>query len=152
MGQNLLKPGNPQAYKFIPASVFNNGDLLMWDPTNGQQRLTAETDYASFLGVAAGQNPVSSGIDGAAVVEGLTQRSTVQRVGIFSFLTTPAESYTHAVALKWAGDQQIALDSSAGHIIGYANIPGGETITGAAGVRIQVEIWSRLGSPTILSA
>lgn len=155
MGQ-ILKPGNPQSYFFDPNSVIANGDMVMWNTSsNAVQRLTAATDYASFIGVAEFQTPPSSPLDTSQVVlggAGVTDMGLVRRAGIFPMLTTPSETYKHGDAVKWAANGQIALDSGANQIIGYINMPGGGTLVGAASVSVEIELYSRFGSPVLLSA
>lgn len=155
MGQ-FLKAGNPQSYRFDPAVTFANGCFvksaaapLVIAP------MAAAADFATFMGVAEFQNPQSSPIDNtvAGNVSGQRYMGLVRREGIFPFLTTASEVYTHGLAIKMgATNLTIALDGGANQIIGYVNLPDGSTVTGATGVTVPIEIKSNFGSPTILSA
>ena len=157
MGQ-LKKPGNPQAYGYVAADTILNGAFACWDPTataytqtgaNGAARplhAGIGSSGAFFLGVFQATQPIASGIDNAAPLAPPT-RLTVQREGIFPFLTTPSETYVHGTVVYApnAGDANgqdffITTVSSGNTKIGYINLPGGESVTGAAGLTIDVEL------------
>lgn len=155
MGQ-ILKAGNPQAYKFDPTDTIANGALVRWNIATKQvTNLAASANFAAFIGVAEFQQPLSSPIDNtvAGNVSGLLNMGLVRREGVFPFKTTVGESYVHGDALKrGANDLTVALDGGAAEVIGFVNLPDGSIILGAVGVTVPIEIKSNFGSPTILSA
>lgn len=133
------KPGDPQVYAVDPADTIEMGDLVRWNTVTAKAtRLAAAANAAAFLGVAEGQIPVASNIDNAV---GLENKMRVRQSGIFLFKTTAAESYAHGDAVTIGADNQTILKTAtAGEIIGYINRPDGTTLTGAAGVRVEVQI------------
>jgi hypothetical protein len=133
------KPGDPQVYVTDPAGTIEMGDLVKWNTgTSMVDRLGAAADAAAFLGVAEGQIPVASNIDNAT---GLENKIRVRQSGIFLFKTTAAESYVHGDAVTIGADNQTILKTATpAEVIGYINLPDGNTVVGAAGLRIEVQI------------
>lgn len=167
MGQ-LSKPGNPQAYGYVAADTILNGAFACWDPTVAAYGQTLVGGAARplhvgignagayLLGVFQDQQPIASGIDNAAPLAPAT-RLTVQREGVFPFNTTPSETYVHGTKVYAANagdDFTITTVSGGGTLVGFINLPGGETVTGAAGLQIMVELAQNttLQSNAILSA
>ena len=81
----------------------------------------------------------------------------VQREGIFAFKTTNAETYVHGTKVYAAlgGDNLTVTTSSSGSavLVGFVDLPQGDTVTGAAGQLIEIELSGNttLGSNSILS-
>ena len=154
MGQ-FIKAGNPQAYGVVKTDTITNGALAVFDPTatataagqtvaGGAARpISAIGSSGAFLlGVFQGQYPSSSNIDNSnpQAPLGLV---LVQRAGIFPFLTTPSETYVHGTAVyavTGGGGLTITTSGGGNTLVGYVNQPDGSTVTGAAGVSVQVEI------------
>jgi hypothetical protein len=142
MGQ-FIRPSAPATYAVDPAGPVTNGDLLMF-AAGKALRMSADTDYASFIGVAEGQIPLASNVDNA---QGLEKNILVREDDVFGFNTTNSESYTHGVALKMGTDAQtVMLDGGASRVIGYVFLPDGTTVTGAAGVKVPVRL--KINYPT----
>lgn len=167
MGQ-FKKPGNPQAYAFKTGDTILNGQAAVWDPTATAAGQTVAggavrplpagigSSGAFFLGIFEGQNPPSSPIDNNNPQPPVT-KILVRRAGVFPMKTTASETYVHgtAVYMTSGGDGQTITTVSGGNtLVGYINQPDGSTITGAAGVLIDVEINpnTTLGTTSLLSA
>ena len=152
MGQ-YSKPGNPQAYAFKTGDTIVNGAFAVWDPTatavgqtvaHGAVRpLSAGigSSGAFLLGVFNDSNPTTSNLDNGNP-QYPYQKVLVDRAGIFPFKSTNSETYVHGTAVyaAAAGDNlTITTSSSSNTLVGYVNLPDGSSVTGAAGVNVNVE-------------
>lgn len=167
MGQ-FSKAGNPQGYAYKTGDTITNGQLAVWDPTvTGSQASGAYgaarplpsgigSSGAWFLGVFQDTQPISSNLDNNNPLSP-QPKVLVQREGIFPFKTTNSETYVHGTAVyATAGGDGLTITTVSGGntLVGFANLPDGSQVTGAAGVLLQVELTGNitLGSNAILSA
>jgi hypothetical protein len=134
----------------VPNQAINQGDMVMWDVAlnagNGGLRVVAtQADMATYMGVASQASPMASLGDTYSSIE-------ILRGDIVRMHTTAAEVYKQ-FAKVWFNEtvdaQTIVLSTNAGArtiAAGYIIIPqqatmtGVTSITGAAGVDIQVWI------------
>ena len=143
MSQNyrfLRHAPDTEVFTVNPAvDTIEMGDLLQWDTsTNTAKRLALVANAAAFIGVAEGAVPPTSNIDNSTL---LVTTLTVRKKGTFSFKTSVGDTYANGDSVTIGADNQTVLkDATAGHIIGYVDLPLGTTVTGAAGVEVPVRI------------
>jgi hypothetical protein len=148
----------PQSPVVISSVTINEGDLVFWDGTNFTlQPLTLATQVAvggannsqGFMGAAAGSNnPAVYGGDPTLPC------IPVLAKGCVYLLTTNGETYNHYDAVTVGADSQTIIKAGAtsGNRVGFVIIdppatsrpsqatPTPETVAGAAGVRVRVQL------------
>lgn len=126
-------------------SHINQGDLVYYD-TSAHIAKPADTDAhcATLLGIALKSSIVNSNLDSSA----LSLPAIDVGFGVVASLkTTAAETYHHGDLLYIGADAQTVTNSNASgastHPVGCVQLPAGvATVTGAAGVSIDVLVYS----------
>jgi len=132
-----VKPADPAEYKCLVAGPIDTGDIVKWDTTGLKAERQATGGATTCIGVSMDTIPLPSRIDSSDVVD----RIRVVSEGVFSFKTTATESYKHGLWVEVGADSQtIKLTSTDANKIGKVWLPDGSTVTGAAGVEVQVKI------------
>ena len=126
--------------------VVEMGDLVQWDTaTKTAKRLASTANAAAFIGVAEGAIPPTSNIDNSTL---LVTQLTVRKSGTFSYKTSVGDTLVNGDAVTIGADNQTVLKTAtAGEVIGYADIPDGSSVVGAAGVLVDVRIRPNFPSP-----
>lgn len=121
---------------------FQQGDLLVWDGSaHIAKPATDDTSCLHQIGVALKASQENSNIDNVASV-GLPN-TTVGYGAISPRYTTAAETYNEGDAVYIGADAQTVTTSAGSNKIGVVKLLGGPAITGAAGVKVPVLIYSR---------
>lgn len=116
---------------------INGGDMVYW--VSGSAAIKAvgsDANAATFAGIAKD----TSFLNITGTKKYLSQLEVLSG-GVFSLKTTAAETYNHGTALYAGADAQTVTTVAGTNIIGYVWFrPGQTTVTGAAGVNIDVLI------------
>ena len=132
-----LREDDPDTYKVDNTGTISVGDWVKWD-TSALEALRQATGAAlNCIGVSESRIPISSGMD----PDLLKDTIRVKRNGVFTFKTTAAEVYKHGETVGVGADSQTVTKTvTANNITGKVWLPGGETVTGAAGVEVAIDI------------
>lgn len=118
------------------------GDLVYWDSSaHLVKKLDTDAHAATLLGVALKPSAVSSTIDSSSEPD-----VSVGYGCIASFFTTAGETYNHGDLVYIGADAQTILNTTGPNVnpVGCIQLKSGQAaVTGAAGVKIQVRVYSR---------
>jgi len=102
-----------ESYAIYSASGINTGDMMQWDPVAGKAVNAALASGSIFLGVAEETNPLRSlGTPERPLTGG---KIRIKSSGIFRFLTTNGETYSHLDAVFQGSDVQTVNAGSSPH-------------------------------------
>ncbi len=116
---------------------FNQGDLLWFDSSaKFVKALDSDAHAAYSVGVASDTSPLQ-----VYSAKSYPDSIGVNRRGVYRFKTTPAETYAEGTALYIGADAQTITTVTGSYSVGVAKMaPGVASVTGAAGVYVEVEI------------
>jgi len=119
------------------------GDLAYWDSVAGLAKpLDTDAHAATLLGVALKPSKVNSGIDNTPSGEPDT---TIGYGVLAEMFTTPAETYANGAKVYIGANAQTITTVAGANAVGVVRLPSlnGGPVTGAAGIKVQVQVYSR---------
>ncbi|MBL0233234.1 MAG: hypothetical protein IPQ08_06175 [Chitinophagaceae bacterium] len=151
--QDLIQTGivNGQGFLQHQAKVNNTtaavkaGELVYWDASAHLAKpLDTDAHAATILGIALQPSAVSSSLDNSSA----PLEKTIQvGYGVKALLkTTAAETYLEGDLVYIGADAQTILNTTGANVnpVGIISHPAGvSSVTGAAGVSVQVLVYSR---------
>lgn len=132
-----------ESYACYTSSGISQGDMIQWD--TGARKATPLTTAsgAIFLGVSESAQPLA-GL-GSSTVSLTGDVVRVKSTGVHAMKTTMGETYVHLTPVFMGGDAQTVTNAGGqARLIGRCWVPGGQSITGASGVKVPVLIYGSM--------
>jgi hypothetical protein len=139
-GNNVVKGGKVLEYPITQGTDFNQGDLVYSNSGVPTAVATADTHTQYLIGVARVASPFDPAPYGTAIYPNWAE---IEYGGVYNFASTVGESYVHDALVNVGADAQTVTTTAGTYPVGRIVNPLGTTITGAAGVKVQVRIFNR---------